>query len=215
MKSPQIFSLIALVATAVGVLAVFMDPPTAAARHVVSADRLTRVDGLADESREVDLRLSISELRPSHRQRAAVVDGVDAGEGVDARQAGSPQAATLAELQEFREYVASTISEMRTQEAASQLRALEEQAARLDETMPTLEEWLALTPHQADKMRSVLLSRLDRETEYLRLWEQGADEEILSELKVSDREAHLEELAGFLTAAQLEAYLSRGTAGGR
>ena len=104
---------------------------------------------------------------------------------------------------------------MRTQEAASQLRALEEQAARLDETMPTLEEWLALTPHQADKMRSVLLSRLDRETEYLRLWEQGADEEILSELKVSDHEAHLEELAGFLTAAQLETYLSRGTAGGR
>ena len=81
--------------------------------------------------------------------------------------------------------------------------------------MPALEDWLELTPQQSDKMRTVLLSRLDRETEYLRLWEKGADKEILDELKVSDQDALHEELSGILTARQLRTYLSREGSAGR
>lgn len=212
MKSPHIVSLLALVVSAVGVAAVLMGPSNFWSRHDVSADLPTRPGGLADELND---RLTIPELRPAYLQRAAVADGLVSGGGEDSPPEESPKAATLAELQDFREYAASALSEIRHQEATDKLRTLEERAARLDETMTALEDWLELTPHQSDKMRSLLLSRFDREAEYLRLWEEGADEEIRGELKVNDREAQVSELSGFLTAGQLETYLSRGGGGGK
>jgi hypothetical protein len=210
MRRSQSVLLLALVAgSAIGVAAVLMDPSTSEARHQASADLPARVGALTGENRELAYWLGAPENRPSDQGRVAVADGAASRGESDTRAAESPKPATLTELRDFREYVDSTISELRKQEAATKITALEAQAASLDETMPTTEAWLKLTPHQSDKMRSVLLTRLDREAEYLRLWADGADEEILGELRKGDREARLSELTGLLTAEQLREYLAR------
>ncbi len=217
MKSRQIIPLLVLIVSAIGIAAVLMSPSTFWARQVDQGFPAAAGPPAALPAPALDL----AEVRLAHAQRAPEADGLvssaelDDSGGARGGLGEPPKVATLAELQEFREYVAGTISEIRKEEAADQFRTLEGQAARLDETMPTLENWLELTPHQSDKMRTVLLSRLDRETEYLRLWEKGADQEILDELRVSDREALRAELSGFLTAHQLRTYLSHQGSGGR
>ncbi len=217
MKSRQIIPLLFLVVGAIGIAAVLMSPSTFWARQVGQEFPAAAGPPAALPAPVADL----AEVWLAHAQRAPATNGSVSSAEVDDSGAarggpGEPQkVATLAELQEFREYVAGTLSDIRTQEAAGQFRSLEERAAKLDETMPTLENWLELTPLQSDRMRTVLLSRLDREREYLRLWEKGADQEILDELRVSDREALRAELSGFLTAHQLRTYLSHQGNGGR
>lgn len=230
MKSTQIFSLLALVASAVGVTAVLMDESTSEAHHIASADLPTRARGLAGEDLELIELLGVPGYDPADLRRAVVAEGpapsgrTPSGRGssgrgssgmADSRPEEYPKTATLTELRDFRAYVESTLSEVRQQEAAAKINALEARAARMDATMPTMENRLGLTPHQSNKMRSVLLSQLDREAEYVRLWAKGADEEILAELKKSDREARLEELTGFLTQAQLATYASSEGGPGR
>ena len=210
MRRPQSELLLVLVAvSAIGVAAVLMDPSTSEARHQASADLPARMGGLAEENRGLTDRLGAPGNRPSDQVRVAVADGLVSRGEADARAAESPKPATLTELRDFREYVDNTISELRKQEAATKIAALEALAASLDQTMPATEAWLKLSAHQSDKMRSVLLARFDSEAEYLRLWADGADEEILGELRKSDREARLSELTGLLTVEQLETYLAR------
>jgi hypothetical protein len=139
------------------------------------------------------------------RPSQAVPDGSGAPEG----------AATLAELREFREYVDTTLSEIRQEQAAGKLRDIEKRVALLDDVILELDEQLDLNRRQSERLRSALLSRLDLEAEYLRKWECGMDEEILAELMASDRAAHFVELSEFLTGEQLKAYLSSRSGAGR
>jgi len=213
MKSTRIVSLLAL---AVGVIGFVIVLTTGHRR--AEAGLLPAADPNADFPPRIG---DLAELRAAEVQRAPVVAGLVSSRELDARRdespevldedpAESPKVVTLAELQEFREYVTSTLSEIRKQKAADELRRLEKRSANLDATVSTLEDSLELTPHQSDKLRSLLLSGFDREAEYLRLWEEGADEEILGELKASDHEVNVTELSGFLTAEQLAAYLAHG-----
>lgn len=212
MKSTKIVSLLALAIGAVGFVTVL----TVGHRRA-EAGLNAKAGSDADPPPGIG---NLTELRPAEVQRAPVMAGLVPSGEVDARgeespeasgggaegPAESPRVATLAELQEFREYVAGSLLELRKQRAADELRALEERVARLDETVTRLEDSLELTPHQSDKLRSVLLSQFDREAEYVRLREEGADEEILGELKASDRVAQSSELASFLTPEQLATY---------
>ena len=59
-------------------------------------------------------------------------------------------------------------------------------------------------------MRTALLNKFERESELIRRWEAGEDDEILGEQKASDRETLRVELSRFLSPEQLETYLSRG-----
>ncbi|MFT5478706.1 MAG: hypothetical protein ACI8Y8_004075 [Planctomycetota bacterium] len=115
--------------------------------------------------------------------------------------------ASLEELREFRAFVSNSLSEIRHEEAAARLKDLERRAATMGQTIPQLARRLELSEQQARKMESELLSRLDVEAEYWRQWEQGADGEILDELKARDRGAHIDELSKFLKPEQLKAYL--------
>ena len=218
MKSLRIVPLLALAVSVVGFAIAVMNPWTfgsrgAAAGLSAAPPPSARSEDLTEESREANARLTSPGPLPADARRSPVTsEGEDseASEGTFAEPGEPPKAATLEELLEFREYVRTTLSEIRKEEAADKLRELKQQVAKLDETMPALEDWLELTPQQSDKMRSVLLTQWDREAEYLRLWEQGADEEILGELKVSDQKAHSNELAGFLTEEQVQTYLRGG-----
>ena len=115
---------------------------------------------------------------------------------------------------EFRDQVAATLSEIRKAEAVRNVRAKQEsQIERLNERMPKIEGWLELTPDQSTRMRSALLAQYDRDAELTRRWEEGESDEVLGEIKRTNRETHLTELGQILTPAQLETYSLRGGKG--
>ena len=127
---------------------------------------------------------------------------------------GAMAAKFESESEAFKDQVATTLNEIRKDEAVLEVRAKQErQIERLDASMPKIENWLALTPDQSTRMRSALLAKYDRDAELTRRWENGEDSEILGEIKRTNRETHLTELGQILTPSQLETYSSRG--GGR
>ncbi|TDJ76782.1 MAG: hypothetical protein E2O39_02725 [Planctomycetota bacterium] len=236
MKAPLIVSFLALVLSAVALAAMLttalstepraVDPalPSAAASD---ADILAQLKNLAEENRDLRDRLAILELIPasSPSQRVPVTAGFVPKEEFEAfrdevrlalASSGALDDDALTALPGFKKKVADTLSEIRHEEAVGKVRTrIEARLAKLDETMPRIDEWLELTPQQSSSMRTALLAQYDREAELVRRWEAGEDTEILGELKRSDREAHRNELAGFLTPAQLETYTSRGGGGGK
>jgi len=223
MSSSRTVPLIALLLSAVVFAAVMMNPSTTEAHRAGlsgAAVPSTSVGSIGEpashpflESGNLPVPQRLPE--PGGDPRHGISEGEDVGGADDLstpRVAGfvePVQTATLEELDEFREFVSHSLSEIRQAEAAPRLRSLELKAVRLDETMPGLADRLELTPSQSDRMRSVLLSRLDLEAEYWRQWGQGADEAILAELKARDDAAHRHDLAQFLTPAQMRAYLLR------
>lgn len=117
---------------------------------------------------------------------------------------------------DFKDQVATTLSEIRKDEAVGKVRAWqEERLERLDRTMPKMESWLQLSGDQSARMRSALLARYEREAELIRRWEAGESDEVLGEIKGSDREAHLSDVAAFLTPQQLDDYVSAEGQGGK
>ncbi|MFT7678291.1 MAG: hypothetical protein ACI8QC_002277 [Planctomycetota bacterium] len=181
-----------------------------------------RVDELIEENRVLRERLTALELQPisNSGSRAPVSAGFVSQEEFDAfrkemHEALEGDGGGVAKLASgpagFKDQVASTLSEIRKEESVGQVRAWQEKRLeRLDEAMPKIESWLELTSTQTSKMRSAILAQYDRETELTRRWEAGEDEEVIGEVKRSDREAHLSELGGFLTPSQLERYSARG-----
>ena len=113
---------------------------------------------------------------------------------------------------QFKQEIATALTEIRHQEAVDKVRSKQEaRLADLDEKLlPRVEEWLQLTPSQTHEMRTALLNKFERESELIRRWEAGEDDEILGEQKASDRETLRVELSRFLSPEQLETYLSRG-----
>lgn len=223
MKSLQLASLVALTASAVGAALVLSDSSVFGTRPVAGAE-FDRPDAEPTEHISAELIHEVGAAGVDRQRRPGFAehDSVsqpgrsESGDGTAPSDAmpGGPQvprkAPTLAEIQEFREYVDGTISEMREEQAADDLRRLRTRIEKLDETMPALEVVLDLTAAQSDKLRTALLTGFDREAEYLRLWAKGADEQILAELKTSDRAALVRELSSFLSAEQLALYHARG-----
>lgn len=186
-----------------------------------------RVEELIVENQALRKRLSALELQPvaSSGSRTPVDAGYVAQEEFDAFRdemlealAGSKaMAAKLASGPDgFKDQVASTLSEIRKDEAFGKVRAWQEKRLdRLDQTMPKIETWLELTTNQSGKMRSALLAQYDREAELTRRWKAGEDAEVIGEVKRSDREAHITDLSGFLTPAQLERYSAQRRGSGK
>ncbi len=150
-------------------------------------------------TRDVALEEAFEPGRPGAGGPAAT----DAGEG-----AQKGPAATYAELLEFRAYVEEALVEVRALEAVKQRRALDARRSGLDLSMAQLERQLDLAPAQADRLRTLLLEGLEREAEYIWLWEHGAQDDSLEELKAKDREEQRKTLAGFLSPGQVSTLLS-------
>ena len=193
MRRPRFVWILALAIGTAGLVGLLTTPLLTARspRRPFAAAPRASVDGRATPP-ETDF--DGSELRPSERRSALPAAGasreaVSSAEGTLADVDPSAQAATYEELLEFRAYVDATLAEMRSEEAAERFQRLQRRAGRLDDTMRELEARLSLTPAQSDELRTAILAQLDRETEYVRQWEQGADEEILSELRSRDPRA--------------------------
>lgn len=193
--------------------------PIAPASTAHNAELLASIDALNE-------RLARVELRPAPvAQRAPVGGGEEfvTREEFDALRA-ELQAALLVragsaggrELQsdEFKQQLASTLTELRKDEVAEKFEAKhEKRTAQLDLTLPKLQDALGMTATQTNQMRSAMLAQYEREAELLRRWRAGEDDEVLGELKQSDQETHRAELREFLSEEQLETLGSLG--GGR
>ena len=135
--------------------------------------------------------------------------GVPARTDVPAPTESDSTRATPVELEDFRAHVHEALTEIRTQQASDELRALERRVEAIDATMPQYEEWLGLSGDQSERLRAALLARYDREQDVVRRWQDGEDPEVLGELKRNDWEVHVQEVAGFLTPEQFETYSSK------
>lgn len=179
-----------------------------------------RVEELAEENRALRDRIAMLENRPAPVTRVPVLDGLVSQEEFTAFQEevrdalGTTAPETSVGDPGLRDQVALVLSEIRKGESVDKARSgLEQSAERIDATMGKVDEWLELSPDQSEAMRSALLARYERDAELVRLWEAGEDEEILGEIKTTNRADHLDEVSRFLTPDQFDRYFNRGGGG--
>ena len=114
------------------------------------------------------------------------------------------------------EKIAVVLDQARNEEKAEKANSKRAKGEdRLERNVEKMTTWLGLTNNQADSLRSTMMLQKDREEEILRLWEEGADAAVLGEMKAADGQAFQDELAGILSAEQLETYLGAGGATGK
>ena len=232
MKNPLLVALLALAVSGLCLVVLLTNPLETGVReaaagastaHDSQADVLERIGELAEAQRQLRERLERLEVRPAPALRAPaeasavsreefeafrdeLLGALDEAPGPDDPRRG--EALSPAEIDDFRAHVAEAITEIRKQETADKLRAVEQRAERLEVVLPMWAQRLDLSPDQTGRLRAALLARYDREADVLRRWEAGAPPEVLGELKRNDREVHRLELAEFLTPEQLAAFPS-------
>lgn len=235
MKNPIALSLVALVASLVALGSILVqgatDPAGGAAtsegatvsRDTVAPDLAARVESLAAENAVLRDRIAMLETAPVAAERTVDTstlvprDEFDAfrDEVMKALEGETMLAASASKKPDaFKEQVAQALQEVRHKETAEKWQSgVQKRVDAIDETMPKIERWLELTPDQSSSMRTALLAQYERQQEYIRQWEAGADDEIIGELKTADNEALRTELSGFLSPEQLERYTRRGRGG--
>ncbi|MEM7307039.1 MAG: hypothetical protein AAF682_10240 [Planctomycetota bacterium] len=200
--------------------------PTQAAAIRPEVDFGARLDALVDENRALRKRLDALELRPAAApaaERTPVLTGLAKTEELDALRQELLQAleqrpaldAALLSEPEMKDQLAETLAEIRHEEAVEGvLRYQEKRLEALEETMGKVNGWLELTPAQSTSMRAALLAGYERGEEVTERWRAGDSDEVLGQLKADNRELLIEELSGFLSPTQLEAFVESGWDGG-
>ena len=184
------------------------------------AELLERIEALAEENRALRRRVETLELRPALVPRAPV-EGFVSEEAFEAfrkefRASLAGRNGPSSEPEELKGQVADALIEIRREEAVSAVRDYQEKrAARLEEDLTRLSDWLALEAYQVDEMRALLLAQYEREEEQRRLWEAGIDRESLAETKRSDGERFRSDLERTLTPEQLEPFWTKISGGGK
>ena len=89
---------------------------------------------------------------------------------------------------------------------------MEKQAGMLEDRLARLSSDLGLDNIQVNQLRTAFNESLDQNQELMRLWQEGADPQLLGETKQSNALAHRAALESILTPEQLETY--RRSAGG-
>ena len=190
------------------------DPAPATLPAESDRELVARIDALVNENLELRERLAVLETRPEPAARTAVGDYVELAEfeafreqvlealaGVDS-QALQPQT--------FDKKVADALTAIRKEEQFEKVRKSQEQRTkRLDDDVEKVTEWLELDTRQASRMRSALLAQYDREDEVRRLWEEGADDELLGDRKRESGELFRQDLDSFLSVEQSEQFWER------
>lgn len=199
-------------------------PETAALPAPVAAppaELVARLDALAAENRALRDRLSMLELRRAAEGRAPALaaEGYVSREDFDSFRAELERSlaglgALPRESGVFEERVADALTTIRQEERVEAVRGRQEQRLQaLDDTVRQLERRLQLTPFQSGRMRSALLDQYARDEALIQQWQDGADDQTLGELKRGNAEALRNDLSGFLTQQQLEAFGNRGGGG--
>ena len=157
------------------------------------------------------VRLASPETAPEDEEARTSVRPEDAetkeGKGSAAASKDDDARPTEAEMAEFHAYVAEALDEVRSTEARKRRRVVEGHRDMLEDLLPRFTEDLDLDAATADLLRDALRADLDRESEYVWLYESGAEDDELAELRKTDREATESRLREFLEPRQLPAVL--------
>ncbi len=167
-----------------------------------------RVDALVQQSLDLQMRLAMLEDRPAPATRTPIEGFLSKAEfdafAKDVRASLAVRAIAAAEPQELKEQVAGALIDLRKEEAVKQVRDYQEKrTARLDKDVEEITERLALSSYQAQEMRTLLADQYEREDEVRRLWEDGADDELLGARKETSREEFQSDLERALTPEQV------------
>jgi hypothetical protein len=193
--------------------------PVAGRAHS-EAQLLARVEELQDANRSLRDRLTALEQRPEPAAREPVGDFVPRGDfaafeqEVRAWMVGQPLAVkgalALADEPELREEVAVALKTIRKDEAVtSALKKNENEAARLEERVTRMSDWLTLDEYQAGELRTLMSTKDEQDRQLIRRWEDGVDDEVLGETKRANTLALHDELERVLSPDQFETFRSK------
>jgi len=107
------------------------------------------------------------------------------------------------ELAQFRDYLDTARREMRAEDAQEKRRSIDSRSLDIERWASRFAESQGLGDEASSKLLDILRREQDREAEYVLLWERGAEEAQLDELRRRDREASRRELLGILTSEQI------------
>jgi hypothetical protein len=230
MKNQLSLSLVALVVSGLALGSVLFDSgrPTelskdgeAVEQRAISqsVDLTSEIEALQADNRALIDRIKVLELRPASTVRESADKELVTLEEFRLFQEEVEKAlrarSGAAEVNdpvspEFKETIADTLAQIKQEEAVENVRAYQEKRlGRLEGTMVKLDGWLQLAPNQSSEMRRALMDQYDREAEVLRRWESGEGNELIGELKSTNRQALRDDLSGFLSEEQLTRYMSR------
>lgn len=186
------------------------------------AGLLQRIEALEAENSALRERALALEMEPSVDRAPAV--GFTSEEDFEAFReevraalqelsSGSVLTAKV-ESPEFRDKLASTMQEIKVDEASRVAAAkLQSRLDSLDDHMLVLEGELGLTAQQSQSLRSALSDKYSNDAELRRRWRAGEDDQALGQLKRDNYSAHESALSGILSTDQLEAYRVMSRAG--
>lgn len=179
------------------------------------ADVTEELQDLRAQNDVLRSRIAALELRPVSQSRtsvgefASVADLESLRDQVNALIEGESNLTTSAPVA-LKNQVALALEAARQDEAhQAEQRRLEKQAARLENRVSKMADWLGLNDHQATEMRAVLTQKDERDNELSRVWKETGDTQVAGQLKRDNHELHLQDVQQILDVDQYETYTTR------
>ncbi|MCZ6599195.1 MAG: hypothetical protein O7B99_16265 [Planctomycetota bacterium] len=157
------------------------------------SEMLARIRELRDANHELRERLAALELRPAPAMRHPVGDFASREDfeafREEVREWMAERNVAVPGAPELKDQVADALSSIRRQEALGMAQAMNE--AKLEVRILSWSMWLDLDDYQANEMRAILTGKDELDRELLRMRAEGADDEVLAQIKESrDQEFH-------------------------
>ena len=168
------------------------------------------LDSLRQENHEFRGRLMALENREPADKRSPLGGAVSKAEFSSLEQEVRGTQSPPVDSEVFEERVASALSEIRENEQIEKAREGQEKwSAQLEERVSRVSDWLEMDGYQVEQYRVALQSKDRRSQELIQMWQDGAARADLGEIKASNASQHIDEVAVFLNAEQLETYAER------
>ncbi len=111
---------------------------------------------------------------------------------------------------QFREQLGVALDEIRKTDLIDRAKVTQQKRiAALEPVLAKMQTRLGLSQPQVTQMRTALESKMERDADLTRRWEEGEDRESLGQVKTENRLAHQTELERILTPTQLELHRER------
>ncbi len=175
-------------------------------------DFQSSIDSLQIANEQLRERLAALEMQSGSRSRVpsngfASMDDI---ESLEKKLTNSLNSIDSGDAAITKERLAETLATIRHEEAVAKEK--EKQAkwsAALETRVEKYSEWLQLDTYQEEELRQALVSKDERNSEMLQLWESGAPHEEVGAVKRENETFFQENLQRFLTPNQLQTFQQR------
>ncbi len=168
---------------------------------------LKQIDQLAIRNQQLTERLQKLESATTDSGRREVGEWATKDELAALRKelggSGSVPGAAMADPQ-FEDQVAVALDSIREKERQDWVEKEQaKKAARLDERVDGMREWLSLDDSQASQIRTLIAAKDQRSEDLIKMWKDGADKDMLGQIKKADEETWRNDVRQVLNADQL------------